>query len=87
MGPAGAADFRVSDDAKIPACYGCGSEIPMDDENRPWQLPALAREGIYHVLCEKCCAVLNSVAVFRLVTRCVNEAVAGVKESSAESSS
>ena len=77
MGPAGAADFRVSAPEKVRACYGCGREI---EGEQVLHLPALAKEGIYNAVCPACHIDMNRTNVFRLVTRCVTDAVIGKQE-------
>ncbi|HPO93495.1 MAG TPA: hypothetical protein P5234_15825 [Thermoanaerobaculaceae bacterium] len=58
---------------KVLACYGCGREIVGD---QVLHLPALAKEGIHNVVCPACHIDMNRTNVFRLVHRCVVEAVA-----------
>jgi hypothetical protein len=65
----------VSAKEKIAACYACGNEIPITESERPYQITALAREGIYHALCEECVEKLDTVRSFRFIHRCVIEAV------------
>jgi len=77
VGPAGAADFRVSAPEKVRACYGCGREI---EGEQVLHLPALAKEGIYNAVCPACHIDMNRTNVFRLVTRCVTDAVIGKQE-------
>lgn len=53
------------------SCYACGNDLV----GTPVQLPAVAKEGIYHHLCAECAHMIGHARVFRFVTRCVNEAV------------